>query len=100
MAGPTGGYLVAFLATAALVGWTADRGWLARSIPIALAIMIAANAFILAVGAFWLALFVGPTTAFAQGVLPFLVGGLVKAALAAGLVEAVSRATGPRGRRR
>ncbi len=100
MAGPTGGYLVAFLVTAALVGWTADRGWLGRSPFHALGIMLGANLLILVIGALWLAQLIGFDAAIAKGVTPFVVGGLVKGALATGLVEAVGRIMGPGARGR
>ncbi len=91
MAGPTGGYLVAFAIAAALVGWSAERGWLGRSLGAAAAVMLAANLFMILFGAAWLAVFSGPSAAIALGVTPFLVGGAVKAALGAGLVEASGR---------
>ena len=91
MMGPTGGYLVAFVVAAGLVGWVADRGILGRSPYHALATMVFANALIRIIGGLWLATLIGVQAGWTKGVAPFLVGGLVKAALAAGLVEAFAQ---------
>ena len=89
MVGPTGGYLVSFVLVAIAVGWLAECGVLRRSLGHAAGVMLLANLAILAIGAAWLAHFVGPDAAMATGVVPFLAGGVLKAALAAGLVEVV-----------
>jgi biotin transport system substrate-specific component len=84
--GHTGGYLWAFIAAAALLGWIADRGWAKR--PLALiGGMIGANALILLMGAGWLSLAIGLEKAWALGVLPFLIGAVIKsiAAIAVGV---------------
>lgn len=91
MAGPTGGYLVAFPIVAALVGWFAERGVTARSTALSFALMLVANLLILVIGAGWLAAFVGSHKAIALGVTPFLLGGLLKAGLAATSIEAARR---------
>ncbi len=91
MLGPTGGYLVGYLAAALLVGWAADRG--ARGRPLALvAAMLAGMALIYGFGTLWLAQFTGAPGAIAKGVLPFLLGDALKTALAAALVVAGTRA--------
>jgi biotin transport system substrate-specific component len=82
MAGPTGGYLVGFAVAAWLVGHiTAARRDAAG---LALAALLG-TAAIYAPGVAWLAAFVGPEKALALGVLPFLWGDLLKAALAVAL---------------
>lgn len=81
MAGPTGGYLAGFLAAAALVGWATDRFGKTASLwamPVGLAV-------IYAFGLIWLAMFVPSQRLLAAGVTPFLLGDIVKVALAAGL---------------
>ena len=88
MLGTTGGYLAGFVVMAAIVGWAADRGF-DRS-PIKLfGVMLAANAIMLAMGFAWLAALIGVEKAWAFGVVPFIVGDLIKVALAAALVPAV-----------
>ena len=87
MAGPTGGYLVGFLAAAALTGFLAERGW-DRSWPRLLAAMTIAHVVIFAFGYAWLAALVGPEKAFAFGVAPFVLATIVKTLLACALVGA------------
>lgn len=84
-AGATGGYLIAFPLAAAFVGATLRPG---DSAARATAVCAAATLFILALGAAALALVlgVGPQSALALGVLPFLPGGAVKIAAAVALV--------------
>jgi len=83
--GPTGGYLLSYPFAAALVGGLATRGWDRRPLTM-LAAMLLGSLVVFALGAGWLAHFVGPAHAFTGGVLPFLPGDMVKALLAAGLV--------------
>jgi biotin transport system substrate-specific component len=86
--GPTGGYLVGFAAAAFLVGLLAERGWDRRVLTTAAA-MILGNLVIYAIGALWLAPFVGGLEqALATGVLPFIPGDLVKIVAAALLLPA------------
>lgn len=87
--GATAGYLAAFPLAAALTGWLAERGW--KNLPLAFLSQAAANALCLILGGAWLAVLVGPEKAIALGVLPFLLGGLVKAALGAALLKALGR---------
>jgi biotin transport system substrate-specific component len=90
--GPTGGYLAGFIPAAWLVGALAERGFDRRFGGTALA-MLAGNAVVLLIGAGWLARFTGAERAFALGVAPFLVGDLVKTAVAAALLPLAWRAT-------
>ena len=81
--GPTGGYLVGFIATAWLVGFLAERGF-DHNFFKTLAAMVAGNAVIYILGAAWLMRFVGGLQAtLAAGVYPFLIGDAIKAILAA-----------------
>lgn len=85
--GATGGYVMGFIPAAYLIGLAAkhgaDRNPL-KSIPL----FIAAQAVIFAVGVPWLALTVGlsASEALEAGFYPFILGGLVKAAIAAGVL--------------
>ncbi|MBO9360624.1 MAG: biotin transporter BioY [Thermoflexus sp.] len=85
LGGPTGGYLIGFVAAAFVTGWLAERGWDRRPATTALA-MLAGNAVIYLFGLPWLAGFVGgflgPKGALALGLLPFVVGDLLKLLLA------------------
>ncbi|MER9776517.1 biotin transporter BioY [Mesorhizobium sp. M0220] len=88
MLGSTGGYLAGFVVMAAIVGWAADRGWDRHPIKLFNA-MLVAEIVMMAMGFAWLALLIGPEKSWQFGVLPFIVGDLIKVALAACLVPAV-----------
>lgn len=83
--GPTGGYLLGFVAAAALTGWLAERGWDRRVVTTLLA-MLVGNLVIYAFGVPRLASFVGWDAALAAGLIPFLVGDAFKIGLAAALL--------------
>lgn len=108
MAGPTGGYIVGFIAAAAFVGWLAERGWSRGFIRTALAQLLGSGV-IFAFGVPWLTLFyagpgaayiakAGAETAFgaalATGFFPFLLEDVVKVVLAACLMPAAWRLVG------
>ena len=97
--GPTGGYLLAFPAAAFITGFLAERGW-DRRFSTAAAAMALGSLVILAVGWAWLAVFLGSASAaFTAGVVPFVIGDIVKIALAAALLPtgwAILRRTGSR----
>lgn len=88
MLGSTGGYLAGFVVMAAIVGWAADRGWDRHLIKLFNA-MLVAEVVMMAMGFAWLALLIGPEKSWQFGVVPFIVGDLIKVALAASLVPAV-----------
>jgi len=93
LVGPTGGYLLGFLGAAYITGYLAERGWNARVVTV-IAAMLLGNLVIYAVGATWLALFVGYGRALAVGVAPFLVGDALKVGLAAALLPLVTGSVG------
>ena len=83
--GPTGGYLMGYIPAAFLTGLLAERGW-DRRMGTALLAMSVGNVVIYAFGLPWLALFVGGERVLALGLLPFILGDLVKLVLAAVLL--------------
>lgn len=86
--GPTAGYLVAFPAAAFVTGYLAERGWDRRFLTAAAA-MLLGSLVILAGGWAGLAAYLhSAAAAFASGVAPFLVGDIVKVALAAAALPA------------
>ncbi len=84
LAGPTGGYLIAFPFAAALTGLLAERGWDRRPLTMFLA-MLSGSAVIFALGLAHLSDFVPRGALLASGLLPFIPGDLLKSLLAAGL---------------
>lgn len=102
--GPTGGYLVGYIAAAWIVGAAADRGW-SNSFPKLFSAMLLGAIVIFACGFLWLAWFatlssgatgLGVAAAFTGGVAPFILGDLLKIVLAAAAVPAVWRLVEPR----
>lgn len=84
---PTTGYLVGFVAAAAIIGFLASKGF--SKDPLKLAFSFALGSVVIyALGAAGLMLTLGLTfqQALAAGVVPFLIGDLVKAVLAAAAI--------------
>jgi biotin transport system substrate-specific component len=92
--GATGGYLVGFVVAGWLTGELAKRG-LDRDVRTASLAFLAGSVVIFAFGVPWLAVVadLSLSDALVQGLLPFIPGGLFKAALAAGLLPAAWRLT-------
>lgn len=82
-AGPTGGYLMGFLPAAYFTGLLAERGW-DRRIGTTVLAMVLGNVVIYACGLFWLCCLMGAgQRVLTAGLYPFVVGDLLKIALAA-----------------
>lgn len=82
MAGPTGGYLVAFPFAALVTGALAERAWDRRPLTM-FATMLLGSVVIFAVGLAHLSRFVPADRLVASGLAPFVAGDVVKSALAA-----------------
>ena len=97
LAGATGGYLIGFLPAALLIGLAAQHGQ-DRKVWRALPLFVAGQAVVFAVGVPWLAVVADltPAQALEAGFYPFILGGLVKAAIAGALLPAVWRGTSHR----
>lgn len=76
------GYVLGFIAAAFVVGYLAERGW-DKSIPKMFAAMLIGAAVLYVPGLIWLSAWIGAEKAIELGLLPFLVGDVVKAAVAA-----------------
>ena len=99
MAGPTGGYIVGFILAAGLVGYLSERGWDRSILRTALA-MLLGNIAIYVPGLLWLGTVVGwDKPVLEWGLTPFLLGDLLKLALAAALLPAAWKLLGGRGGR-
>lgn len=89
--GYTGGYLLAFPVVGALVGWLAERGWNGNRPVLAFVAALLGNLVCLAIGGTWLAVMIGTEAAWASGVAPFVLGGVLKSVLAAAILAALAR---------
>jgi biotin transporter BioY len=81
LVGPTGGYLIGFVAVAYLVGWLAERGWDRRIWTASLA-MLAGETVLYVFGLTWLVRFVPVGKVIQVGLYPFVIGDLIKVAAA------------------
>lgn len=88
--GATGGYLVGFVAASYLVGRIAERG-ATEKIKATVIAYVAGSLVIYTLGVLWLAQFtgLGLSWAITNGVVPFLVGDLIKAMAAGAVLPAV-----------
>jgi biotin transport system substrate-specific component len=90
--GPTFGYLIGFIAAAALVGYLSQRGW-HRSVVGVLGSFVIANSAIYLFGLPWLAFALGSfgaandfASVAAAGLAPFILGDVIKMIVAAALL--------------
>ena len=99
LVGPTGGYLMAYPLAALVTGALAERGFDRRYLT-ALVAMAAGLVIIFAGGLSWLMIVLPPAQGFAgalrAGFTPFIVGDLIKLAVAAGVMPSLWWLTGPR----
>ncbi|OWV64682.1 biotin biosynthesis protein BioY [Rhizobium sp. R339] len=86
-AGPTAGYLVSFPVIAALAGWLSEHGWTGDRVVASFVAHFSANLLCLAIGGLYLASLLGTEKAWALGVAPFILGAVLKSALAAAMLK-------------
>ena len=84
--GPTGGFLIGFVATAFVVGWLMEREWDRKTWTSILA-MLSGSITLYIFGLSWLANFVPQSNILQVGLYPFIVGDLFKIILAALVVR-------------
>jgi biotin transport system substrate-specific component len=82
MLGPTGGYLVGFVLSAAITGWLTERR---RDWPALVLAVTAGSIVVFIPGVLWLAHLIGFEQSIANGLMPFLWATLVKGAIAIAL---------------
>ncbi len=86
LASPTVGYLVGFAVAAYVVGWLAERHW-DRGVVTTAGAMLTGNLVIYSFGVFWLSRLMGSVpAAITAGVTPFIIGDILKIALATALL--------------
>lgn len=102
VAGPTGGYIIGFIFAAVLTGWLAQREW-DRKLLRAFVAFLAGSVATFAFGLPWLAAYLGAfgapndlNSVLTAGLYPFIVGGVVKSILGAGIITLAWVAVGHR----
>ncbi|MGA2322559.1 MAG: biotin transporter BioY [Sedimentisphaerales bacterium] len=85
--GPTGGYLVGFVAVAYVVGKLAEMGW-DRRVSTTILAMLAGEIVLYTFGVCWLAIMTNIRAALVIGLYPFIVGDILKIALATAVLPA------------
>jgi biotin transport system substrate-specific component len=90
VAGPTGGYIIGFIFAAAFTGWLAQRSWDRKFLQAALA-FLGGTVVTFIFGLTWLsaALQLDLEQTLQGGLYPFIIGGVIKALIAAALIPAV-----------
>ena len=81
--GPTAAYLFAFPVGAMPMGWLAARGWNGAHPLRAFWAMLLSTTLIVLLGGAWLSALIGPAKGWQLGVLPFLIGDVLKSAMGA-----------------
>ncbi len=81
--GPSGGYLVGFMAAAALMGWMSERYRMDRQFARAWTLFFVGHTVIFTFGVLWLSLWVGFDQAVLTGFVPFVPGEIIKTTFAA-----------------
>jgi biotin transport system substrate-specific component len=88
--GPTGGYLFGFALAAFLVGWLLEEQRRSGLLP-TVATFLVGDIALNALGALWLAHFVGVGHAWTDGVLPFIPGEVIKIVVATAVLASGRR---------
>lgn len=91
--GPTGGYIIGFVLSAVLTGWLAQLTW-DRKVLRAFVAGLAGTVVTFVVGNIWLGAWLGAAgfpndlnAVLTAGFYPFIIGGIIKAALGAGIIS-------------
>lgn len=92
LSGATGGYIIGFVLATYAVGWMAERG-ADRKVLIAFASFVAGQLIVFGIGVPWLKVSADMTwsSAIHNGFTIFIVGGLIKAAVAAAVLPSAWR---------
>lgn len=83
--GPSGGYILGFIVASAFVGFLAQSGWDKKLTTAFLAIFIG-NWLIYIPGLIWLSRYVGLRNVIQMGLLPFIIGDIIKILLVASIL--------------
>ncbi len=85
LAGPTGGYLVGFIAAAFLAGLFSEKGWDRNGILAFIGLMIA-DVVLFIPGVLWLGILTGFSGVLVTGALPFVLADALKALVCASML--------------
>ncbi len=85
--GPTAGYLYGFVAQAFVIGWLMENGW-SRKLYKIIPAMLLGEVALYSCGLAWLSAFVPADKLLQGGLYPFVIGDLVKIALASAALPA------------
>jgi biotin transporter BioY len=85
--GPTAGYLYGFIAEAFVIGWLMENGW-SRKLYKIFPAMLLGEVVLYACGLAWLAAFVPADKLLQSGLYPFIIGDLIKMAMATAALPA------------
>ena len=85
--GPTAGYLYGFVAGAFIIGWLMENGW-GRKLYKIIPAMLLGEVVLYICGLIWLAAFVPASKLLQSGLYPFIIGDLIKIALASAALPA------------
>jgi biotin transport system substrate-specific component len=92
--GPTGGYLLGMLLATTVVGWLAERGWARNALSTAAAMLIG-EVVLYVPGLLWLGTVIGwDKPVLSIGFTGFIVGDLIKLALAMAVMPALWKLVG------
>ncbi len=99
--GTTGGYIIGFIFAAGFTGWLAQRDWDKKFLGAALS-FLGGTVVTFAFGLTWLAIVTGGTfeQVLAWGLYPFIIGGLIKAGIAAAVIPSTWKLAGAITRKR
>ncbi len=91
LVGPTGGFLFGFLIAGGVIAYGVERGWGRDLVPLTV-VLLAGHLVLFVPGVLWLANFVGVEKAITLGFVPFVIGTVLKTALAVATVLAAEKA--------
>ena len=84
--GPTGGFLIGFVAVAFVVGWLMEKSW-DRKIWTSILAMLIGSITLYIFGLSWLTNFVPQSSLLQVGLYPFIIGDILKLVMAAFIVR-------------
>ncbi len=91
--GPTGGYLMGFIAAAMVVGYLSDKGWFTGYIKSVIAMTLGTITIIM-FGLPWLSMYVPTGAVLTTGLVPFIPGAIVKLGIGSLILPTIMKFVG------